>query len=92
MNAVLDLPELHCRALRSIPAWRESPKVRSHSALPSGRPVRRRPVRLRRWINWQGLLVPVLDLVHEAHAYEGMGRTDNAAPIRAVLHAQGSIV
>jgi hypothetical protein len=40
---------------------------------------------LRRWLAWQGRQVPVLDLAHEARAYEGMGREAKAALIRAVL-------
>jgi hypothetical protein len=46
-------------------------------------------VAYRRWISWQDLQVPVLDLAYEAQAYEELGRTEKAAAIRAVLRARG---
>lgn len=37
------------------------------------------------WVEWRGLHVPVLSLVHEALAYEQMGRTQKAQLIRAAI-------
>jgi hypothetical protein len=40
---------------------------------------------MREWIEWRGLSIPVLSLVHEARAYETMGRVQKAEWIRAAL-------
>lgn len=41
--------------------------------------------RHRRWVDWQGRLVPVLDLAYEAEAYARIGRLEKAELIRATL-------
>jgi hypothetical protein len=41
--------------------------------------------RVRRWVNWRGMRLPVMDLAHEAEAYQRMGRTEKAERIRKWL-------
>lgn len=40
------------------------------------------------WVDWRGLKVPVLSLVHEALAYEKMGRIQRAELIRSWIRKE----
>jgi hypothetical protein len=44
-------------------------------------------VDVRRWVDWKGQQVPVLDLRHEEEAYRRMGRTAKAEAIHDILQA-----
>lgn len=46
--------------------------------------------RYRRWVDYEGLRLPVLDLTYEYQAYLKLGRQAKAAQIRAWLEAHGS--
>lgn len=45
---------------------------------------------LRRWVEWQGWRLPVLDLPYEAAAYRALGRPERAALIERWLAAHSS--
>ncbi|WP_206425329.1 nucleotidyltransferase domain-containing protein [Staphylospora marina] len=43
---------------------------------------------VRRWVNWRGMRLPVMDLAHEAEAYRRLGRTEKAERIRKWLEGK----
>ena len=45
---------------------------------------------LRRWADRDGLRIPVMDLAHEARAYELLGRHDRAALLRRAVDEAAS--